>query len=38
MFTTVAHVSVIERPVLVPPWRVNPCLVRALTVTSTPCQ
>ena len=29
---------VIERPVLVPPWRVNPCLVRALTVTSTPCQ
>ena len=29
MFTTVAHVSVIERPVLVPPWSVRPLPSRA---------
>src|SRR5947207_14352816 len=38
IFTTVAQVSVIARPVVVPTWAVSPCRVRAFTVTSTPCQ
>src|SRR6266850_221716 len=38
MFTTDAHVSMVERPVVVPAWRFSPCLVRAFSVTSTPCQ
>ena len=37
-FTMVAHVSLIARPVVVPPWSVRLPLIRAFTVTSTPCQ
>jgi hypothetical protein len=38
MFTSLSQRSSTSRPVLVPPWNISPLRMRAVAVSSTPCQ